>query len=168
MVAKSVLSSRFTFITEGDAMEQVFMRRAIALAKEACALGEVPVGALVVDNATGEILSEAYNLRETNKIATAHAEILAIDEACKKRGGWRLSGCTLYVTLEPCPMCAGALVNSRIDRVVYGASDALAGCCGSVINFNSYPFNHAFEIKSGVCEEECRELIRTFFESMRN
>ena len=144
-----------------------FMRLAIELAKEAYKYGEVPVGALVADNATGEILSKAYNLREKNKMATAHAEILAIEQACQKRGSWRLSGCTLYVTLEPCPMCAGALINSRIDRVVFGTSDALAGCCGSLMNFNFYPFNHSFEIISGVCEDECRNLLRDFFEERR-
>ena len=145
----------------------VFMKRALELAHTAAELGEVPVGALVVDDCSGEILSEAYNLRENGKSATAHAEILAIEKACEKRGSWRLSGCSLYVTLEPCPMCAGALINSRIDRVVFGASDALAGCCGSVINFNSYPFNHAFKIESGVCEDECRALLREFFEKKR-
>lgn len=144
-----------------------YMRQALALAEQAANMGEVPVGALVVDNASGEVISSAYNLRETNKSATAHAEILAIEEACRKRGGWRLGGCTLYVTLEPCPMCAGALINSRIDRVVFGAEDMLAGCCGSVINFNSYPFNHAFELTSGVCEDECKELLKRFFENKR-
>ena len=146
----------------------LFMSRAIELARIAADQGEVPVGALVVDDKSGEIIAEAYNLRENKKSATAHAEVLAIEEACKKRGTWRLSGCSLYVTLEPCPMCAGALVNSRIDRVIYGASDALAGCCGSVINFNSYPFNHAFEIIGGICEKECRELLKSFFEKRRN
>ncbi len=144
-----------------------FMRQAIALAKKAAELGEVPVGALIVDNNTGEILASAYNLRETEKKATAHAEVMAIDRACSKRGDWRLSGCTLYVTLEPCPMCAGALINSRIDRVVFGAADLLAGCCGSVINFNSYPFNHAFALRGGVCEDECRELLQNFFKKRR-
>ena len=144
----------------------LFMKRAIELARRAAELGEVPVGAVVV-NADGEIVAEAHNLREQKKSATAHAEVLAIEQACEKRGSWRLSGHTLYVTLEPCPMCAGALVNSRIDRVVYGAADALAGCCGSVINFNSYPFNHAFALTGGVCEEECREVLRAFFEAKR-
>lgn len=143
------------------------MKRALELAKMAAVAGEVPVGALVVDRVTGEVISEAYNLRETQKKATAHAEILAIDRACEVRGGWRLSGCTLYVTLEPCPMCAGALVNSRIDRVVYGAADPLAGCCGSVINFNSYPFNHSFKLTKGVCEDECREVLTEFFKGRR-
>ena len=144
-----------------------YMKQALELAKHAAELGEVPVGALVVDNASGEVISRAHNLRENNKIATAHAEVLAIEEACRNRGGWRLSGCTLYVTLEPCPMCAGAIVNSRIDRVVFGAEDMLAGCCGSVINFNFYPFNHAFSLTKGVCEDECKELLKRFFENKR-
>ena len=144
-----------------------FMSEAIELAKRAAELGEIPVGAIVVDNRSGEVIARAHNLRENNKIATAHAEILAIEEACRVKGGWRLGGCTLYVTLEPCPMCAGALINSRIDRVVFGAEDMLAGCCGSVINFNSYPFNHAFKLTSGVCADECRELLKSFFDNKR-
>ena len=144
------------------------MKLALAQAELAAALGEVPVGAVIADSESGEVIASAYNLRETEKNATAHAEVLAIEKACKIRGGWRLSGCTLYVTLEPCPMCAGALINSRIDRVVFGASDALAGCCGSVINFNSYPFNHAFALTSGVCENECRALLRDFFRNKRS
>ena len=143
------------------------MKQAIELARTAAERGEVPVGALVVESDTGEVISSAYNLRENGKIATAHAEILAIEDACRKVGGWRLSGYTLYVTLEPCPMCAGAIINSRIDRVVYGASDALAGCCGSVMNFNAYPFSHAFEVTSGVCEDECKAILQAFFEKRR-
>ena len=145
-----------------------FMRLALAQAELAATLGEVPVGAVIVESESGEVIASAHNLRETERSATAHAEVLAIEAACKRRGGWRLSGCMLYVTLEPCPMCTGALINSRIDRVVFGARDAMAGCCGSVINFNSYPFNHAFELTSGVCEEQCGELLRTFFERKRN
>ena len=144
-----------------------FMKQAIALAKTAAEQGEVPVGALVVNSDTGEVVSSAYNLRENGKNATAHAEILAIEDACRAVGGWRLSGYTLYVTLEPCPMCAGAIINSRIDRVVYGASDALAGCCGSVMNFNAYPFSHAFKVSAGVCEDECVALLQAFFEQRR-
>lgn len=144
-----------------------FMKQAIELAKRAAQLGEVPVGAVVVNSESGEVVSRAYNLRENNKSATSHAEVLAIEDACQKLSSWRLSGHTLYVTLEPCPMCAGALINSRIDRVVFGAKDALAGCCGSVINFNSYPFNHAFELTSGVCEDECSELLKSFFADKR-
>ena len=143
-----------------------FMRQALALADDAAELGEIPVGAIIV-NRDGKIVASAYNLRETEKSATAHAEILAIERACEALGGWRLNGCTLYVTLEPCPMCAGALVNSRIDRVVFGAYDMQAGCCGSVINFNAYPFNHAFEIEGGVLEDECREVLTKFFNVKR-
>ena len=143
-----------------------FMRQALALANEASDLGEIPVGALVVSR-DGNVVASAYNLRENEKSSIAHAEILAIEKACKELGGWRLNGCTLYVTLEPCPMCAGALVNSRIERVVFGAYDMQAGCCGSVINFNAYPFNHAFVIEGGVLEDECRELLVNFFDSKR-
>ena len=142
------------------------MREALSLAERAAEIGEIPVGALVVD-AKGKIISRAYNLRENKKSATAHAEILAIEQACSILGGWRLQGCTLYVTLEPCPMCTGALVNSRIDRVVFGAYDMQAGCCGSVVNFNAYPFNHAFEIEGGVMECECREILTEFFNKKR-
>lgn len=143
-----------------------FMQEALRLANEAAQIGEIPVGALIVDS-KGNIISRAYNLRETEKKATAHAEILAIESACLALGGWRLQGCTLYVTLEPCPMCAGALVNSRIDRVVFGAYDMQAGCCGSVVNFNAYPFNHSFEVMGGVLEKECRKVLTDFFKQKR-
>ena len=143
-----------------------FMQAALELAHKAADIGEIPVGALIVAP-NGDIIAKAYNLRETEKSATAHAEILAIEQACAYLGGWRLQGCTLYVTLEPCPMCAGALVNSRIDRVVFGAYDMQAGCCGSVVNFNAYPFNHAFEITGGVLEEECRKVLTDFFRTKR-
>lgn len=146
-------------------MDITYMKRALDLARAAAEAGEIPVGAVIVKD--GEIISEAHNLRHTGKMATAHAEILAIEEACRKLGTWRLSGCTLYVTLEPCPMCAGALINCRIDRVVYGVKDAKAGCLGSVIDFNSYPFNHAFETVSGVCESECAALLGEFFQRAR-
>lgn len=142
-----------------------YMKRAIELAKKAAEIGEVPIGAVIVKN--GEIIAEAYNLRETQKLATAHAELDAIEAACKKLGGWRLFGCTLYVTLEPCAMCAGAIVNARIDRVVYGASDIRFGACGSLFNINSYPLNHAFLITSGVCEEECKNMLSDFFAELR-
>ena len=141
------------------------MEKALELAKKAYRLGEVPVGAVVVRD--GEIIGEGYNLREREGSVIAHAEVIAIEQACKRLGTWRLSGCTLYVTMEPCPMCAGALVNSRIDRVVYGCKDAAAGCLGSVINFNSYPFNHSFETVSGIYAKESLELLREFFESRR-
>ena len=143
-----------------------FMREALALAKKAAELGEVPVGAVVV-NSEGIVIADAYNLRENKKSVIAHAEIIAIEQACRKLGDWRLSGCTLYVTLEPCPMCAGAIVNSRISRVVFGAYDMQAGCCGSVINFNAYPFNHAFEIEGGVLKDECSAILADFFKNKR-
>lgn len=143
-----------------------FMKVALELAKIAENSGEVPVGAIIV-NKNGEIISKAYNLRETQKNAVAHAELIAIENACKSLGGWRLGDCTLYVTLEPCPMCAGAIVNSRIKRVVFGSYDMQAGCCGSVVNFNAYPFNHSFEIVGGVMEKECRELLTEFFNTKR-
>ena len=142
-----------------------FMKQAIELAQRAFNEGEVPVGALIVKN--GEIIGEGYNLREQKGSATAHAEILAIEQACRTLGTWRLNDCILYVTMEPCPMCAGAIVNSRIKRVVYGVKDAAAGCCGSVIDFNRYPFSHAFELTGGICEKECADLLRSFFKSKR-
>ncbi len=152
--------------TEQEKIDHMYMEEAICLAKKAAELGEVPVGALLVCN--GEVLASAYNLRETNKIATAHAELLAIEEACRKYGDWRLPDSCLYVTLEPCPMCTGAIVNARIGRVVYGAKDAAAGCCGSLMDMNLYPFNHSFEIVKGVCGEECAQLLRDFFSKKRN
>ncbi|MBE6707209.1 MAG: nucleoside deaminase [Ruminococcaceae bacterium] len=142
-----------------------FMERALELAKKAGEMGEIPVGAVLIKD--GEIIAEAHNLRESAHSATAHAELLAIESACAVLGTWRLSDCTLYVTMEPCPMCAGALVNSRIERVVFGCKDAAAGCCGSVLNFNSYPFNHAFDITGGVLAEESRELLQKFFQNKR-
>ena len=144
---------------------QKYMRQALTQAKKAYENGEVPIGAVIVYN--GKVIARAYNKRNASKIATKHAEILAIEKACKKLGDWRLDGAEMFVTLEPCPMCAGAIVNSRIDRVVYGASDSVAGCLGSVINFNSYPFNHAFEVVGGVLDEECTAILQAFFENKR-
>lgn len=145
--------------------DKIFMQQALALAKRARNEGEVPVGAVVVKN--GEIIGSGYNLRENKGMATAHAEILAIEAACEKLGTWRLLGCTLYVTLEPCPMCAGAIVNSRIERVVYGVKDNAAGCCGSVIDLNRYPFSHSFSLTQGICEDECALLLKEFFKTKR-
>lgn len=141
--------------------ELEYMKEAIAEAKIAAEVGEVPVGAVIVRN--GEIIARAHNLRETQKNALCHAELIAINEACRKLGGWRLFDCELYVTLEPCPMCAGAIVNSRIKRVVYGAKDSKAGALGSVINFNFYPLNHKPEVCSGVLSDECANLLSDFF-----
>lgn len=142
-----------------------YMECAISLAKKAEKFNEVPVGAVVVCG--DEIVGSGYNYRECGKNALAHAEIAAIDMACKKLGGWRLHKCTLYVTLEPCPMCAGAIINSRIKRVVYGAKDEKTGAFGSVFDINALPLNHKCETLSGVCEEECQTLLQDFFKKLR-
>ncbi len=141
------------------------MRLALAEAEKAAALGEVPVGAVVAKD--GEVVAAAHNTRETEKNATHHAELLAIDAACKRLGGWRLWQCELFVTLEPCPMCAGAIVNSRLKRVVYGAKDAKAGCCGSVTDLFALPFNHRPVIEQGLLAEESQALLARFFEELR-
>ncbi len=141
------------------------MRRAIELADVAASLGEVPVGAVVVKD--GEIIAEGYNRREIDKMATAHAELIAIEKACMRLGGWRLSGCTLYVTLEPCPMCAGAIVNSRIDRVVSAARDPKAGAMGTLLSLNAYPLNHKPKCDFGLLEAEASEQLQKFFEQLR-
>ena len=145
--------------------DEQYMREALALAAQAAAEGEVPVGAVVVRD--GEIVGRGRNRREKAKNALCHAEIEAIDAACRTLGGWRLSGCTLYVTLEPCPMCAGAIINARIDRVVQGASDPKAGSCGSVVDLFSLPYNHRPAMTAGVLEEECRTALQDFFRSLR-
>lgn len=142
-----------------------YMSEAIKEARLAAEIDEVPVGAVVVRD--GEIIARAHNLRETEKNALCHAETMAVDAACKALGGWRLPRCTLYVTLEPCPMCAGAIVNSRIERVVFGAYDKRAGAFGSVLDLNAYPLNHKPEIVGGVMEEECRTMLQDFFKKKR-
>ena len=145
--------------------DSVFMDAAIALAKEAAAEGEVPVGCVIVRG--DEIVGRGRNRRETDKTALGHGEIEAIADACKNLGGWRLWECTLYVTLEPCPMCAGAIINARIPRVVYGASDAKCGACGSVCDLFSMKFNHHPQVEKGVREEECTQLLQSFFQNLR-
>ena len=142
------------------------MKKAIALAMESEKEGEVPVGAVIVKN--GELIATGRNRRETEKNALHHAEIEAIDNACKVLGGWRLFGCDLYVTLEPCPMCAGAIINSRIKTVYFGAYDNKAGSFGSVADFNRLPYNHKPEIIAGVMEEECSKLLTDFFKKLRD
>lgn len=142
-----------------------FMREAIELARYAEGLDEVPVGAVVVRN--GEIIARGYNTRETTKCATHHAEIVAIEEACRVLGGWRLIGCTLYVTMEPCAMCAGAIINSRLPRVVYGAPDLRFGAFGSKIDLAGVGLNHTPEIVGGVLGGECRELLQNYFKKKR-
>lgn len=149
-------------ITEQD---KLFMQAALEEAKKAQALGEVPIGAVIVKD--GNIIAAGHNLRETVKDALCHAEVIAIHHACENLGGWRLEGCTLYVTLEPCPMCSGAIINSRIARVVYGAKDEKAGCCGSVANLFAMPFNHTPIIEGGVLEAECTEILQVFFRELR-
>ena len=141
------------------------MNIAIEQAKIAAEELEVPVGAVIVRN--GEVVSVGRNRRETGKNALAHAEIEAIDLACKKLGGWRLWECEMYVTLEPCPMCTGAIINSRIRRLVYGASDYKAGSCGSVVNLFDLPYNHKPEVVSGFMAEECSALLSEFFSNLR-
>jgi tRNA(adenine34) deaminase len=145
--------------------DQDFMRLALELAAESAAEGEVPVGCVVTLG--DRVVGRGRNRRETAKSALAHAELEAIDEACRTLGGWRLWQCTLYVTLEPCPMCTGAIINARIPRVVYGTSDAKAGCCGSVIDLCSLPFNHHPDWECGVLRDECRAILKTFFRDLR-
>ena len=142
-----------------------FMDAALALAEEAAALGEIPVGCVIVRN--GQIVGRGRNRRETDKTALGHAEIAAIEDACKNLGGWRLWDCTMYVTLEPCPMCAGAIINARIPRVVCGAMDAKNGACGSVCDLFQMDFNHHPQFESGVREEESALLLTEFFEKLR-
>ena len=145
--------------------DERFMREALALAREAAAEGEVPVGAVIVKE--GKIIATGRNRREMNKQALAHAEIEAIESACRALGGWRLFGCTLYVTLEPCPMCAGAIINARIDRLVYGAPDPKAGSCGTLTDLFALPYNHHPETERGVLEDDCAAVLKEFFKSLR-
>lgn len=146
-------------------IDEEFMLEALAEAQKSYEIGEVPVGAVVVKD--GEIVGQGHNLCETDKNALRHAELIAIDEACTRLGGWRLWQCDLYVTLEPCPMCTGAIINSRIKRVVFGAFDKKAGSCASVVNLFELPYNHKPELISGVMENECAELLSRFFKELR-
>ena len=147
------------------AMDEKYMQEALLLAAEAAAEGEVPVGCVIVD---GErIVGRGRNRREKAKNALCHAEIEAIDEACRTLGGWRLWRCTMYVTLEPCPMCAGAIINARIPRLVYGAKDEKAGSCGTLTDLFALPYNHKPEVSAGVMEEECRQVLKDFFKKLR-
>ncbi|MCR4924866.1 MAG: tRNA adenosine(34) deaminase TadA [Clostridiales bacterium] len=142
-----------------------FMKKAIELAELSAQEDEVPVGAIIVKGS--EIISTGRNRRETEKNALAHAELEAINKACLKLGGWRLWECEMYVTLEPCPMCTGAIINSRLKRVVFGAYDKKAGSCGSVINLFDLPYNHKPELLGGVLEEECSQQLSEFFKNLR-
>ena len=147
-------------------MDERFMKEALKQAKKAYAIEEVPIGCVIVHE--DKIIARAYNKRNTKKSTLAHAELLAIQKACKKLGDWRLEECTMYITLEPCQMCAGAIVQARIPRVVIGTHNKKAGCAGSILNLlQMKEFNHQVELASGVLEEECSEMMKQFFREMR-
>ena len=148
--------------------DEFYMREAIELAKIAYSEGETPVGAVVVQKSNGEIIGRGYNRRETAKSPLAHAEIIALDQASRALGGWRVIGCEIFVTLEPCPMCAGAIINSRIARVVFGAKDPKAGSVGSKINIFELGYNHVPKVTAGVLGEDCAALLSAFFRELRN
>ncbi len=145
--------------------DEEYMVQALMLAREAAEEGEVPVGCVITDGE--QIVGRGRNRRETAKNALSHAELEAIDEACRTLGGWRLWRCTLYVTLEPCPMCAGAIINARIPRVVYGAPDQKAGSCGTLTDLFALPYNHRPTVTAGVLAEECRACLQAFFRELR-
>lgn len=145
----------------------IYMKEALKLARLAFEIDEVPVGAVVVKKSTGEIIGRGFNKRETDKNPLAHAEMAAIKEASEKLGGWRLIDCEMFVTLEPCPMCCGAIINSRVERIVYGAKDYKSGSAESVIKMFDLPFNHKPEILSGVLQKECSDIISDFFSMLR-
>ena len=144
---------------------EYYMSQALELAREAADAGEVPVGCVIVRD--GAVISRGRNRREEKQAVCSHAEMEAMAQANAALGSWRLDNCALYVTLEPCPMCAGAIVNSRIKRVVYGARDAKAGCCGSVTDLFALPFNHRPQVEGGLLEDECAALLAAFFEELR-
>ena len=147
--------------------DRLFMKQALEEAQQAAVLGEVPIGAVLVYE--GKIIARAHNLRETTQNATTHAELLVIQEACKKIGSWRLEDTTLYVTLEPCPMCAGAILQSRVPRVVYGARDQKAGCVDSLYQLlNDERFNHECDVTEGILAEECGQILTDFFKALRD
>lgn len=151
--------------TEFSAEDEAYIRECMSLASKAEAIDEVPVGALIVRD--GVVIARAYNTRETSKCATHHAEILVIEEACRTLGGWRLPGATLYVSLEPCAMCAGAIINARIPRVVFGARDYRFGAFGSLVDLAKIPFNHIPKVVGGVLAEECSAQISSYFKKKR-
>jgi len=146
--------------------DMIYMKKALRQAEHALNLGEVPIGCVIVYDK--KIIGRGYNKRNTKKTALAHAEITAIAQACRKLGDWRLDGCTMYITLEPCQMCSGAIVQSRIDRIVIGAMNPKAGCAGSILNLLNRPeFNHQVEITKNVCAEESTKILQTFFKNLR-
>lgn len=147
-------------------MKEIFMKQALKEAKKAEKKLEVPIGVVIVKD--NKIIARAHNLRESKQNAIAHAEILAIQKACKKLNSWRLNGCDMYVTLEPCPMCAGAILNSRINKVYIGASEPRSGAVGAKINlFEDYNYNHKVEYDKGILEEECKNVMQKFFKELR-
>ena len=145
--------------------DQLFMKEALLEAQKAFLLDEVPIGAVIVQD--GIVIARGHNLRETGKNAAAHAELLAINEACSSLGGWRLPRCTLYVTLEPCPMCAGGIISARIPEIYYGAKDAGFGACGSILNLFEENFRHHPKIIGHILEDECRQVLQDFFAGVR-
>ena len=148
------------------AEDEKYMKEAIKQAKKAAKIGDVPIGCVLVKD--GEIIARGYNRRNADKTVLSHAEVTSIKRACKKEGDWRLEDCTLYVTLEPCPMCAGAIVQARIPRVVVGCMNPKAGCAGSILNLLDMPeFNHQVELTTGVMEEECSQMMKSFFKELR-
>ena len=147
--------------------DRYYMQLALEEARKAAELGEIPIGAVLVHE--GEVVCRAHNMRETWQSATAHAEVIVIEEACKKLARWRLSGCTLYVTVEPCPMCTGAVINARMAGVVFGASDEKSGACGGYCDLSKANIlNHTFEVQKGVMENECKDILNRFFKDLRN
>lgn len=146
-------------------MNSAFMQKALQLAREAFLSGEVPVGAVIVKDS--KIIATGKNEREQKQNALSHAEIEAINNACTALGSWRLDGCEIYVTLEPCPMCTGAIINSRIKTLIFGAYDSSMGSVDSVINLCDYPYNHKVEVYGGICEDECKALLQDFFKKLR-
>ncbi len=146
-------------------MDQKYMKEALKLAKKAAALGEVPVGAVIVHE--DKIIARGYNRRELDQNGLSHAELTAMQRACKKLKSWRLEDCTLYVTLEPCPMCTGAIINTRIPRVVIGATDPKGGAMGGVMDLTAHPWNHHPLVEKGVLEQECGDILRQFFKDLR-
>ena len=146
--------------------DYIYMKEALKEAKKASKIGEVPIGCVIVQNDT--IIARGYNKRQTSKNAIMHAEVIAINKACKALNRWILDDCTIYVTLEPCPMCAGAILQARMKRVVFGASEPKFGACGSIINLLNNPqFNHQVEITSGIMQEEAKDLLQNFFHILR-
>ena len=164
-IVESVINKYNSASPKEENADRFYMRAALELAEAAASLGEVPVGCVIVRD--GSIIAADFNGREETHDALYHAECSAISQACRLLGGWRLTRCTLYVTLEPCPMCAGAIWNARVPRIVFGAKDAKAGSFGSLINLNSYPLNHKPEITQGVLERESTALLQSFFLSRR-